>query len=177
MKNNTSKYSQNSGFKVPEDYFRNFDEKMMNSLEDSKYLDIPVKGKAFSVPEGYFDSLEDKIVAKTSKDRPKLIKLFKKEYFYYAAAVAALFILMLGNFFNTESTRPIGWDNIELSAMENYIDEGYDMGYMELNPVEVSDFIFKDGKLIDDSDFTAINSDAVFDYIDENIEDPTYILE
>ncbi|MCB7480024.1 hypothetical protein [Christiangramia sediminis] len=177
MKTNKSKYSQNSGFKAPEDYFGSFEEKMMRRLGNEKSAAIPPKGKAFSVPDTYFDSLEDKIIAKTNTSEPRVVRLFRKEYLYYAAAVAAIFVLMLGNFFQTGNDQPIGWDDIEISAMETYIDEGYEMGYIELNSAEVSDFVFENGKIIDDSDFKTVNSDAVFDYIDENIEDPAYILE
>jgi len=177
MKTNKSKYSQNSGFKVPKDYFGSFEERMLLRVNDEKSTTIPLKGKAFSYPAGYFDSLENKIIAKTTKNNPRVIKLFKKEYLVYAAAVAAIFVLMLGNFFETAVEQPVGWEDIEISAMENYIDEGYDMGYFELNTAEYSDYVFENGKLIDDSDFNSVNSDAVFDYIDENIEDPAYILE
>ncbi|CAL66029.1 hypothetical protein [Christiangramia forsetii] len=177
MKTNQSKYPQNSGFKIPKDYFGNLEEKMMLRLEDQKSIEIPPKGKEFSVPDGYFSSLEDKIIAKTYDENTRVRRLFKKEYFFYAAAVAAIFVLMLGNFFKTGTNQPLGWDDIEISAMENYIDEGYDMGYFELSSAEYSDYVFENGKLIDDSDFNTVNSDAVFDYIDKNIEDPAYILE
>lgn len=177
MRTNKSKYPGNSGFKTPENYFGSFEEKMLRRLEEEKTVEIPVKGKAFSVPSAYFDSLEDKIIARTKNKETRVINLFRKEYLFYAAAVAAIFVLILGDFFKTESNQPLGWDDIEISAMENYLEEGYEMGYFELNSAEVSDFVFEDGRLIDDSDFNTVNSDAVFDYIDENIEDPAYILE
>ncbi|SDR86797.1 hypothetical protein SAMN04488553_0902 [Gramella sp. MAR_2010_147] len=176
MKTNKSTYSQNSGFKVPKDYFGNFETEMMNRLEDENSYDLPTSETGFSVPAGYFASLEEKIISKNNNE-PRVISLFRKEYLFYAAAVAAIFVLMLGNFFKTGSDQPLGWDDIEISALENYIDEGYDMGYIELNASEYSDYVFEDGKLVDDSDFNTVNSDAVFDYIDENMEDPSLILE
>ncbi|MCM8570772.1 hypothetical protein NE848_15355 [Gramella jeungdoensis] len=177
MKTNRSEYSKNSGFKAPQDYFENFEERMMRRLQEQEAVKLPVKESGFSVPDGYFERLDEKILKRTVDERPRVISLFKKEYLFYAAAVAAIFILMLGNFFQTESDQPLGWDDIEISAMENYIDEGYEMGFIELNTSDYSDLILKDGKLIDDSDFYSVNSEAVFDYLDENIEDPTYILE
>lgn len=177
MKPNKSKYSENSGFKVPVDYFMEFEERMMNRLEEQDEFSLPVVESGFSVPDAYFESLEDRILKETDGSPTKVRKLFRKEYLFYAAAVAAIFILMLGNFFETEAYQPISWDDIEISAMEEYIDEGYEMGFIDLNASEYSDLILSDGKLIDDSDFYTVNSDAVFDYIDENIEDPAYILE
>lgn len=178
MKTNKPKYSENSGFKVPKDYFENFEDRMIRRLEEQEAVKLPVNESGFSVPDGYFESLDERILKRTKDNTPtRVINLFKKEYLFYAAAVAAIFILMLGNFFQTESDQPIGWDDVEISAMENYIDEGYDMGFIDLNTSDYSEFILKDGKLIDDSDFYSVNSEAVIDYIDENIEDPTYILE
>ena len=177
MKTNNSKYSENSGFRLPQNYFEKFEERMMRRLDEQEANKLPGRESGFGVPEGYFESLEERILQKTKDTGKPVISIFRKEYLFYAAAVAAIFILMLGNFFETESEQPVGWDDVEISAMENYIDEGYDMGFIDLNTSEYSEFILKDGKLIDDSDFYTVNSDAVFDYIDENIEDPTYILE
>lgn len=175
MKSNRSKYSENSGFKIPEDYFKEFEERMMMRLTKQEESNLPLLESGFSVPEAYFESLEDKIIQKTEGSRTKVRPLFRKEYLFYAAAVAAIFVLMLGNFFKAESYEPIGWDDIEISAMEEYLDEGY--GFIDFNSSQYSEIIISDGKLIDDSDFYMVNSDAVFDYIDQNIEDPTYILE
>jgi len=177
MKSNKSKYSQNPGFKIPKDYFGNFEERIMGKLDEQDSFKIPAKDHGFSVPKDYFDSLEKKIIAKTHTNKPKVIRLINKEYLFYAAAVAAICVLMLGDFFKTGVEQPLGWDDIEVSAMESYIDEGYDMGIIELNSAEVSDFVFENGKLIDDSDFKTVNSEAAFDYIDENMENPAYILE
>ncbi len=176
METDKSTYSNNPGFNVPEDYFRNFDEKLMNRLDERK-MGLQKRNTGFSIPEDYFNLLEDKVIQKSLENETKVVRLFKKEYYFYAAAVAAIFILMLGNFFKTDQEQTLGWDDIEISAMENYIDDGYEMGYIDLNSSEYSDYIFEDGKLIDDSDFSSVNSEAAFEYLDENIEDPSYILE
>jgi len=176
MRNNTSKYHERSGFKAPENYFESFEDRLISRLEDGKSTRIPDKEQVFTVPQGYFNTLEDNILSKTKK-KPRVVSLFRKEYLFYAAAVAAIFVFLLGDFSKTTNAVPLGWDNIEISAMENYIDEGYEMGYFDFNSAEIGEVVFEDGKLIDDSDFKTVTSDAVFDYIDENIEDPVYILE
>ncbi len=178
MKTNRSKYPENSGFKLPENYFESLEERIMHRLEAEDMIDLPSKNPGFKVPEGYFDSLEERVIGRTfEKSAPRVIRLFKKEYLFYAAAVAALFILMLGNFFKSDSQQTIGWDDIEISAMENYIDEGYEMGFIDLNSAEYSEYLFEGGKLVDDSDFKNVNSEAVFDYLEENLDDPDYIIE
>ena len=177
MKTNRQKYSQNSGFKVPEDYFGNFEDVMMQRLDSQKSIELPVQKSGFAAPGGYFDNLEDSILSKAKTGSPRVINIFKKEYLFYAAAVAAIFVMLLGNFFNRGINEPLGWDDVEISAMENYIDEGYDMGYIELNTSDYSDFIIPGNQLVNDEDFNSVNSEAVFEYIDENIDDPTFILE
>lgn len=177
MSTNNSKYSENSGFHVPDDYFKGMEERIMRKLKEQEVNELPVTNSGFNVPDAYFESLEERILEKAEGSRTSVIPLFKKEYLFYAAAVAAILIMMLGDFFKNETGQPIGWDDIEISAIENYIDESYEMGFIDLDTPEYSDLILKDGKLIDDSDFYMVNSEAVFDYIDENIEDPSYILE
>lgn len=176
MKTNKPKYNHDSGFKIPEDYFSSLEDRIMHRFNELE-SEIPAKQNDFKVPEGYFDSLEDKIISRANINKPGIIRLFKREYFYYAAAVVAICILMLGNYFSPLEDPSIGWDDVEISAMENYIDEDYNMGYVEWNTSEYSDYIFSDSKIIYDEDFETVDSDAVLDYLDENIEDPTYILE
>lgn len=178
MKPGKSKYTQKSGFEVPENYFGNLEERILGKINDDIQAQLPVKDSGFIVPESYFDSLEDKILAKTDGKKPRVISLLKKEYLFYAAAVAAIFTLMLGDFFKSESEQTIaGWDDIEISAMENYIDDGYDMGYIELSTSDFSEFMLTGNQLVDQEDFNSVDSEAAFEYIDENIEDPTFILE
>lgn len=177
MKTNRPKYSHKSGFKVPEDYFGNLEDKMLDNFNMQESVELKSTGSGFKVPDGYFDTLEEKITSRTKQQKPRVISLFKKEYIFYAAAVIALFALLLGDFFKSGSNQNIGWDDIELSAMENYIDEGYEMGFIDLNSSEYSDFILNGGQLVQEEDFNSVNSDAVFEYIDENLEDPAFILE
>ncbi|SDR65226.1 hypothetical protein [Christiangramia echinicola] len=177
MKTNRPKYSHKSGFKVPEDYFGKLEDKMLDNFNMQESVELKSTGSGFKVPDGYFDTLEETITSRTKQQKPRVISLFKKEYIFYAAAVITLFALLLGDFFKSGSNQNIGWDDIELSAMENYIDEGYEMGYIDLNSSEYSDFILNGGQLVQEEDFNSVNSDAVFEYIDENLEDPAFILE
>ena len=177
MKNHKPTYKHNSGFNIPEDYFSNVEKRVMLKIGESESSKIPVKQTGMSVPAAYFDSLEDEIIAKTKKPDSGIISLFRRKYLYYAAAVAAIFILLVGNFFKAEPEQSQGWEDVEISAMENYIDDGYNMGYMELNTTEYSDLVFTDATIVNEEDFNSVDSEAVFSYLDENMEDPTYILE
>ena len=120
--------------------------------------------------------MEDQILAKLDTKQTGVVNIFRKEYLYYAAAVAAILIIIMGNFFPSAQENPVGWDDVEVSAMESYLEEGYEMGYIDLSSSEYSEF-FVSGDLVDDSDFDEVTSEAVFEYIDENVEDPSYIME
>ncbi|MBT8295052.1 MAG: hypothetical protein KJO51_01405 [Gramella sp.] len=176
MKTNRKHISE-SGFKIPKDYFGTFEERMMRKLYEKSEASSSYAESGFITPENYFENLEEVILSKTSKGNPKVISLFKKEYIFYAAAVAAIFALFLGDFFKSDPVQTMGWDDIEVSAMENYIDEGYEMGYFEMNTTDYSDIIVPGSQLVNEEDFEAVNSEAALDYIDENMEDPIYILE
>ncbi|GAA4322098.1 hypothetical protein GCM10023115_50010 [Pontixanthobacter gangjinensis] len=176
MKPNSPKYQSKPGFKVPDDYFSSLEDKLMRRIDAENKADLPDMGSGFTVPEGYFDTLEEQILSKTNRPS-KVVSLFKKEYLYYAAAIAAIFVLMLGNFFQAEQPQNLGWDDVEITEIEDYFDEDYNMSYMEWNTTEYSDLMFDDARLIYEEDFNNVDSEAVFDYLDENIEDPTYIFE
>lgn len=177
MKTNKSKYTKDSGFRVPEDYFSNLEIDVFACMENPDFLDIKETGHGFSTPPGYFENFEDRVMMRVKKSDSKVITLFRKEYFYYAAAVAAMLVLMLGNFFpNSTQTETVGWDDIEVTALESYLEEGVEMGYIDLSSSEYSEF-FVSGDLVDETDFDEVTSEAVFEYIDENVEDPSYILE
>ncbi len=177
MKPERSKYSQSTGFKVPENYFGSLEDKIMNKIDYQANNILPGNKDVFRVPDSYFDNLENQILERISERKPKVIRLIRKEYLFYAAAVAVLALLMFGDFFKTGTNTTIGWDDIEVSTMERYIDEGYEMGYFELNTSEYAEFILKNDEIFTEEDINAVNSDAVLEYIGENIEDPTFILE
>ncbi|APG59736.1 hypothetical protein [Christiangramia salexigens] len=178
MKPKKSTYSDSSGFKVPQNYFENLENQLMHRINTEEKAELTSRNSGFNIPEGYFDSLEDRIMSEAGRDKSRVISLFRREYFYYAAAVAAVLIIMTGNFFQVDgSSNPLNWESVEISAIENYIDEGYEMGYIDLNANDYSQYIFEDGKLVDDADFNSIDSEAALEYMNENIEDPALILE
>ncbi|TRO66680.1 hypothetical protein [Christiangramia sabulilitoris] len=149
----------------------------MRNIEEQESKEFLPGDSGFTVPDGYFEQLENRILSKLETHNPKVIKLFKREYLFYAAAVAAIFALFLGDFFKSDPVQTMGWDDIEVSAMENYIEEGYEMGYFELNTADYPDFILNQEQLVSEEDFNSVDSDAALDYIDEHAEDPIYILE
>ncbi|WBL20976.1 hypothetical protein [Zunongwangia sp. HRR-M8] len=176
MKEEKIPYRGASGFKVPSGYFENLEEQLfdtvLNEGKQIQEIELPVE-TGFKVPEAYFDGLEDRLVEKIEPKQPKLIKVNFRKTLYYAAAIAAIFVVLYTTFFKLGNEQSASWDDVELSAIEDYIDDGY----VDLSDTEFSNMIFEDGYIVEESDFAAMNSDAVFQYIDENVEDPSYILE
>lgn len=180
MKKNNLPYRQNSGFRVPEDFFAQFEEEMLDMVkksdpENNSELE-KIKATGFATPPDFFKDFEKEFTEKHLKKSGRVIPLFNRKAFYYAAGIAAIFIAVFGSIL-LQPAQETTWDNVELSVLEDYIDEGYDEGFIELSTVELSSFIFEDGYVVDDSDFSQLNSDAALEYLDDNLEDPAYIFE
>ncbi|WP_372919741.1 hypothetical protein [Salegentibacter sp.] len=177
MKENKLPYNNDPGFTVPSNYFEELEKDIFNMVknadahnESDKTLE-KVQGSGFKTPDGYFESFEVKFPAENSQ-QPKVIPLFKKEYMLYAASIAAIIIALAGSLYINPA--PVDtWENIELSVLENYIDDNN----IDLSTTEISGFLFNDGILVEDSDFKEVNSEAMLDYLDENVEDPAFIIE
>lgn len=175
MKRKGSTYHKNSGFKTPPNYFEEFENRLDARMQQEPEFTFVEMETGFKTPNNYFEELETRVISNIEKES-KVIHLFTKQTWYYVAGLAAMFVLIF-NLSKTNSYSSPTWDNLELSVMENYIDEGYDMGYIDLTTSDFSEYIFDDGRLIEDSDFNSVTSNAAFEYIDEYVEDPTYILE
>lgn len=135
-----------SNFKTPQDYFENFEEQLFERLQ---LEDLP-KSSGLKVPEGYFNQLEDKIVAEeiASRQQSKVIRLFPRKYYGYAAAIAAVFILGVSIFISNDKSN--GLDNIQMAYIDQYIEDGnlnMDLNdltsYMENQEISAMDFDYQ----------------------------------
>ena len=177
MENNKLPYHLKPGFKVPENYFQEMEDRLMQVIQNESTLTHDMSsysGKSgFSVPEGYFSTLEDTILEKVKKTEPKVIPLFLARKLFYAAAVAAVFIGIISTLFIRNNTNEFTMDSIELSALENYIEEGY----FDLDFNELSSFMTEDGYSFGNYNTDDFSDEAMYNYINENIEDPEFLFE
>ncbi len=163
-----------SGFTVPKNYFEDFEAKMMRAIPQEETLGGKYKGNpGFTIPDNYFDVLEEKILAVVERPEQRgiLITLFGKKKFYYAAGVAAMFI----GIFLTLLLKPTPvstLDSEKISVLEEYID----LEIIDLNFNEITSFIYEEGYMLDDLNTAVLSDEAVFDYINEHVEDPALIL-
>ncbi len=170
MKMNLEKYKNKSGFKIPNNYLENFEANLFKKLEISTAQDKESKS-GFQIPKGYFDVLEHSIETKlnSANSGGKIIKLFTRKHLYYASAIAAIFIVLFGTIlFN--STQNNGLDTLDYATLEDYIEE-------DLNYNDISNLIYEEGLIIDNIDSYSFSEDAVFDYLNENVEDTGLIIE
>lgn len=177
MKNNKLPYRKNSGFQIPDQYFQDFEERLMQKVQQENLLpegmETYSRKPGFVVPDGYFSALEGSILNSINKEEQKVIPLFPGRKLFYAAAVAAVFIGLVSTLFLRNENSEFTMDSIELSALENYIEEGY----FDLDFVELSAFMTEDGYSFGDYNTDRFSDEAVYNYINENIEDPEFLFE
>lgn len=174
MEKNKS-YNSKSGFKVPESYFEEFEAEMMASINDDEGILYDLKKESgFKIPQNYFESLEEKILDKIEEPtgKGKVVSIFSRRKLYAVAAVAAVFIGIISTLLFKPDPQQT-FNSLEISAMEEYLDSGT----MEFEYNDISSFIYEEGYVLDNLKISDVSDDAVFDYLNENVEDPSYIIE
>lgn len=170
MKKKRIAYKSNPGFKVPEGYFEEFEDRMMHAISQPAPLS-DYKGKSgFAVPQDYFESLETEILAKVREPKPEgtIVPLFKRREFYYAASIAAVLIGIVSTLFlkpNPELSMS-SFNSLEISALEYFVEEGN----MDLNFNEISSFMFEEDYILQNSDNSNLNEEELFNYLSENVD-------
>ncbi|HZJ36551.1 MAG TPA: hypothetical protein VFD29_08005 [Gillisia sp.] len=174
MKKNKLANQTRSGFKVPKNYFEDFEAKMTRAISADKTFGDQYKGNpGFTIPENYFDSLENQVLAKVERPEPRgmVISLFRKKKLYAAAGIAAVFIGIISTLLFKPN--PINLlDSEKISVLEEYIDQES----IDLNFNEITTFLYEEGYVLDDLDTSDLSDEAVFDYLNEHVEDPALIL-
>lgn len=178
MKKNKLPYNHKNPFQVPDNYFRDLEDRLMEkvaSLEHvEKDLELP-GGKAnsgFNVPEDYFENIEERVMAKLEArpEQSKVISLLNKEVFYYIAGAAAVFVAIITTLF-TNPAQPVGFEDLDLVTIEGYLHET-----LELSTTDVSRYFSEDEFSFAPSGQTDVNQEAVIDYLRENIEEPSMLF-
>ncbi len=150
-----------SGFSVPENYFKESENYLANFLTEEQ---IPKKN-SFSTPDNYFDTLEDSILAKATKKPTKVISLKKNLLKIMSIGVAASILLLLGiNFYNTTNDSKVSFDDLAKNDIENwFIDDSY-----EITTEDITAFINLEEVNTIDLAFTTIKNNDIEEYIINN---------
>ncbi|ALJ06396.1 hypothetical protein APS56_15185 [Pseudalgibacter alginicilyticus] len=148
---------EDTGFTVPNDYFKSFEDNISSQAK----LNSMVTKAGFKTPSNYFETLEDKIMNQVSeKDTSKLIPLFSKINVLYISSIAAA-ILLLFNLSIFENPSSWNWDTIDSETVENYL------MYENIGAYEIA-------STLDDIEF--LEENFVNQQINEDILE-TYLLE
>jgi hypothetical protein len=109
------KHIKDQGFKVPKDYFETLEDQIMSNIAfDTQIPKAETPG--FEIPKDYFNTLEDNIFNKLeTPQETKVIPLFKKRNILYFSSIAAVLLIMLAIFVNTDS------EELDYDLVENYI--------------------------------------------------------
>ena len=155
MNNDNLNKIKNTGFTVPKDYFKDFEDTIMSQAK----LKYGVSDSGFNTPEDYFENLEETILNKVAKkETTQVIQLFSKRNLIYLSGIAAAVLLLFNlSVFNKEIT----FDSLDFETVENYIINE------ELSSYEIASFLTDDDLL--EENFIQDN------FSDETIE--TYILD
>lgn len=178
MKKDFLPYNSKKGFTTPPSYFEELDDKIMSNIfgEDSKNLLLKSRKikSGFQVPANYFDSLENQIAEKLDlhQKEVKVVSLTTKERLYHIAGIAACFAAIIGSLLINSRQEP-SFETLELSLIEDYIDNNK----IDLSTNEISNFMFDEGFEVDDFSNSSIDDEALYDYLSENIDDPTMDLD
>ncbi|QNJ98498.1 hypothetical protein [Constantimarinum furrinae] len=157
-----------SGFKVPESYFSDLEDRVLTQLETQS---LP-KTSGFKTPDGYFGRMEEEVFTKAfqKEKQTKVISLFTRNHLYYAAGIAACIVLIVSIFKNDPGTSV---ETINLAAIETYIEAGnadidsYDVVAL-LTDEEFENLLI---------DTQLVSEESLQTYLMENIDDMSLLIE
>jgi hypothetical protein len=156
----------NTGLNLPEDYFDNFEDRMMfKIMEDS----LP-KNSGFKTPGSYFNELEERVISNIS-EKPKVVSLFRNKTFLYVSGIAASLVLFISLFKGFDSDPAI--NDLSASAVEEYIYEGG----MDIDSYDVMALLEEEdiNELTIPSEM--ISEESLENYLIENLDETSLLIE
>ncbi|MEW2922423.1 hypothetical protein AB1A65_13190 [Muricauda sp. ANG21] len=162
------KKDKKNSFNTPEGYFESFHDRLMDKInkEEGQPESIIPKSDGFTVPERYFDEVTPKVLSKTVEDNGKVIQLKSYRKFYYAAAaVAALFLLVFG--LNWKSNAPIGFDDLANTEIDAY----FESTEIDISTYELAELVPLESLELNDVLENDIEAENILEYLDETVED------
>jgi hypothetical protein len=104
-------FNTKNPFKVPENYFINLNENILNNSE------VLLKNSGFKVPKNYFDLVQEKIILEVSSNAAK--RVLKRIIISFSGIAASLFVFFSISY--TPNTQPV----TENQSLNNYLEEYY----------------------------------------------------
>ena len=162
--NEEEKYKH--GLKVPEGYFEDFDKRLASKI----YEEALPKSSGFKVPDGFFDTVEDQILSHVQQEKiVKVVPLYKRKSVVYITSIAACLALVFTIFTPKDTTEGA----LEVADIEAYFNEGN----IDYNSNDIAQLLSEDdleSAALEDSD---LSIESLEDYLIENIDDTTLLIE
>lgn len=159
------KIPKKNSFKTPPGYFEGLTERIQERMQEEDAQKIP-KEDGFAVPDTYFDTLEKEILASTTQKETPVIQLKSyKNYLYAAAAIAAIFVLVIA--FPWNRSQPITFDDLAGVDITSY----FEAEELELSSYEIAEVIPVSNLDINDFMETGMNDEQIMNYLEYSIDD------
>lgn len=165
MKKNKIHNINETGFKVPNDYFSNLDDSILTHIK----LKEKINNSGFITPQNYFETLEKNIIEKISKKESiKVIPLFSKRNIIYVSSIAAAVLLLFNlSIFDKKSD----WDKLDTETVENYIIEE------NIGSYEIASLLSEDSFIEENFIIQGINEEHLETYLLDNLDIEDFIIE
>lgn len=166
-------YKNTSGFRIPKDYFEDFEARMMHMVNPSESeFNLKQDFNPFKVPPSYFQEFEERILHRIDPEKrtSKIIFLFSSKTLSYVAGIAAVLAIIFISTILTTSEN-VSFGDLDMVAVENYLLETLDMAGPEEIPM-INEKVFSFATSNDPN----LDREALYEYLNENIEDPSLLL-
>lgn len=153
------------GFKIPENYFEDFEGRFFSKLG----ADTVSKEKistGFKVPDNYFEKFS---VAIPKEKETKVLPLFRKRTMKFVASVAAVILFVL-SIFNEYENSKISFSTVGYESIESYIEEEN----ISFDSAEIQ-WIITEGTKFQKVEFDGIDDEDIFDYLINNSSELSFI--
>ncbi|MDY8137244.1 hypothetical protein [Aquimarina sp. 2201CG5-10] len=167
-------HTNKSGFKVPDNYFEDFEKNILASLptQNESHLSDN-KNTGFKVPDDYFAKFDDNLSKKidAEKSSGKVISIFSKRNILYFSSIAAMIAIILTVY--TSKDKEFDFNKIDVADIQSYFDEGN----VELSDNEIASLLDEDISFAETFNDQSIDEEELIEYLsnEEIDEDIIYI--
>ncbi len=159
------KIPKKNSFKTPSGYFEGLTERIQESMQEEDARKFPEK-EGFAVPDTYFNNLEKEILANTTRKETPVIQLRSyKNYIYAAAAIAAIFVLVIA--LPWKGSQTITFDDLAEVDITTY----FETQELELSSYEIAEVIPVANLDIDEFMESGMDDEQIMIYLEDTIDD------
>ena len=160
MKNDRNK----EGFKVPEGYFENFEQRFSEKLEEPGAF-LP-GDDGFGIPAGYFETFNSRLSQHLNPGEPRVVRLYDyKKLFAAAASIAALIALVV--MLPMKDDPQPSFDSLAGTDIVDYMQ----FDELDLTDAEIAQLIPVDELELNDMLEDRLEDEQIIEYLDNSVDD------